>query len=122
MPHDPQKYLYDILSSCEFLIEFTADRAVDDYARDRGFRSAVERELQIIGEAVLQLDRVAPQVAARIPEYRNIIGFRHVLVHGYDSLQPATVWNVIEVKLAALAREVRGLLDELEAESGAEQD
>ena len=122
MPHDPQKYLYDTLSSCEFLIEFTADRTVDDYARDRGFRSAVERELQIIGEAVLQLDRAAPQVAARIPEYRNIIGFRHVLVHGYDSLQPATVWNVIEVKLAALTREVRGLLDELEAESGAEQD
>lgn len=115
MPHDPQKYLYDILGSCEFLAEFTVGRTVEDYRRDRGFRSAVERELQIIGEAVLQLERVAPQVTARIPEHRNIIGFRHVLVHGYDSLQPATVWNVIEVKLASLAREVSGLLDELEA-------
>ena len=116
MPHDPQKYLYDILSSCEFLAEFTVGRTVEDYRQDRGFRSAVERELQIIGEAVLQLERVAPQVTARIPEHRNIIGFRHVLVHGYDSLQPATVWNVIDVKLASLAREIRDILDELEAE------
>jgi uncharacterized protein with HEPN domain len=121
MPHDPQKYLYDILSSCEFLLEFTAERTADDYAHDRAFRSAVERELQIVGEAVLQLDRVAPQVAARIPEHRNIIGFRHVLVHGYDSLQPATVWNVIAVKLVVLVREVRGLLTEFDGPSGTEK-
>ena len=68
MPHDAQKYLYDILSSCEFLREFTAGRTGDDYARERGFRSAVERELQIIGEAVLQLERTAPDVARRISE------------------------------------------------------
>jgi hypothetical protein len=40
MPRDAQKYLYDILSSCEFLLEFTAGRTVDDYAQDRGFRSS----------------------------------------------------------------------------------
>jgi len=91
MPHDPEKYLHDILSSCEFLLEFTAGRTVQDYAGDRAFRSAVERELQIIGEAVMQMERIAPEVAGRIPEHRDIIGFRHVLVHGYASLQPATV-------------------------------
>jgi len=116
MPHDAQKYLYDVLSSCEFLREFTAGRTVDDYAQERGFRSAVERELQIIGEAVLQPDRVAPDVARRIPEHRNIIGFRHVLVHGYDSLQPATVWNVIETKLPVLQSEVGKLLAELDSQ------
>lgn len=73
MPHDPQKYLYDNISSCEFLAQFTAGRTVDDYARDRAFRSAIERELQIIGEAVMQLDRTAPNIAARISEHRNII-------------------------------------------------
>ncbi len=114
MPHDPEKYLHDVLSSCEFLIGLTAGRTVDDYAQDRAFRSAIERELQIIGEAVMQLERVAPQVAARISEHRNIIGVRHVLVHGYDSLHPATVWDVIDVKLPVLADEVRGLLDEME--------
>ena len=120
MPHDPQKYLYDVLDSVEFLLEFTAGRALGDYARDRGFRSAVERELQIIGEAVTQLDRVAPEVAARISECRNIIGFRHVLVHGYDSLQPATVWEVIEVKVPILLGEVRSLLAEVDTQRGAQ--
>jgi uncharacterized protein with HEPN domain len=116
MPHDPEKYLYDIRSACEFLLEFTAGRTVDDYERDRAFRSAVERELQIIGEAVMQLDRVAPQLGARISEHQKIIGFRHVLVHGYDSLQPATVWNVVETKLAVLLHEVQVLLDELDTQ------
>jgi uncharacterized protein with HEPN domain len=115
MPHDPEKYLYDICSSCEFLRDFTAGRTVRDYEADRAFRSAVERELQIIGEAVMQLARVAPQLAARISEHQRIIGFRHVLVHGYESLQPATVWEVIERKLVTLAAEAQGLLEELEA-------
>ena len=105
MPHhEPEKYLYDMLSSCEFLLEFTSNKAVDDYINDRAFRSALERELQIIGEALIGLEKVAPAVAAQIPEYQNIIGFRHVLVHGYDSLDPTTIWNVVETKLESLAQ------------------
>lgn len=110
LPRDPEKYLHDMLSSCEFLLEFTTGRTVGDYIDDRAFRSALERELQIIGEALIQLEKVAPAVAAEIPEYENIIGFRHVLVHGYDSLDPATVWNVVETKLEALAKKLKSLL------------
>jgi len=108
--HQHEKYLYDMLSSCEFLLEFTNTKTVDDYINDRAFRSALERELQIIGEALIQLEKVAPAVAGEIPEYRNIIGFRHVLVHGYDGLDPATVWNVVETKLEALAQKIKLLL------------
>ena len=108
--HEPQKYLYDIISSCEFLLEFTRNRTKEDYIHDRAFRSALERELQIIGEAMLQLDRASPQTAEKISEARNIIGFRHVLVHGYDSLDPATVWNVVKSKLEILLREAKQLL------------
>ena len=80
-----------MLNSCEFLLGFTQNKSVDDYRADRPFRSAVERELQIMGEALTQLDKTAPEVAARVPDYRNIIGFRHVLVHGYHNLDPQTV-------------------------------
>lgn len=111
---EPQKYLYDMLSSCEFLLDFTGDRIVDDYVNDRAFRSAVERELQIIGEALIQLEKLESSVAARIPEYQNIIAFRHVLVHGYDSLDPMTVWNVIETKLTGLTEKIKSLLEECE--------
>ena len=107
---EPKKYLYDILNCCEFLLDLTRGKTVKDYKEDRAFRSALERELQIIGEAMLQLDYLAPDVAGKIADYRNIIGFRHVLVHGYDSLDPATVWNIVETKLAVLHQQVKALL------------
>ncbi|MGV7235674.1 MAG: HepT-like ribonuclease domain-containing protein [Nitrosomonadaceae bacterium] len=107
---NPKKYLYDIIDCCEFLLDFTNDKTVDDYKNDRPFRSAVERELQIIGEAIAQLDNVSPETADQISEFRNIIGFRNILVHGYDSLDPETVWSVIEEKLATLLDQSRSLL------------
>lgn len=114
MPHDPAKYLYDMRSSCRFLLEFTANKTLVEYQGDRGFRSAVERELQIIGEALMMLDKTAPHLARRINEYRRIIYFRHMLVHGYDILDYDIVWNVIENKLPALLGEVEVLLAEIE--------
>lgn len=109
---DPAKYLYDMLSSCDFLIAFTTDKTLEQYKLDRAFRSAVERELQIIGEALMQLDHYHPDIAARVPDHRNIIGFRHVLVHGYDRLNPVTVWNAIETKLVSLKAQLETLLAE----------
>jgi len=109
---DPAKYLYDMLSSCDFLIAFTAGKTLAQYREDRAFRSAVERELQIIGEALLQLDRYYPDIAARVPDHLNIIGFRHVLVHGYHALNPVTVWNAIETKLVSLKAALEALLAE----------
>lgn len=116
MPHDPEKYLFDMLDSCRFLLEFTSGRSIADYQSNRGFRSAVERELQIIGEALNRLLRLDPQLAARITDYQRIISFRHVLVHGYDSLDHELVWFVIEVKLPELEQELSGLLREAEQE------
>lgn len=107
---NPQKYLYDIVDCCEFLLEFTKSKTVDDYRSDRAFSSAIERELQIIGEAIVQLDRVAPEMAAQISDYRNIIGFRNILVHGYDSLDPETLWSIVECKLSTLLSQSRSLL------------
>ena len=107
---DPEKYLYDIQSSCSFLLEFTRGKTVADYKEDRAFRSALERELQIIGEAMMQLKKISPDTAQKISEHENIIGFRHILVHGYDSLDPATVWNIVETKLDGLAEQVELLL------------
>ncbi|MEK6676491.1 MAG: HepT-like ribonuclease domain-containing protein [Planctomycetota bacterium] len=110
MPHDPEKYLEDILSSCDFLLEFTANRTVVDYGKDRPFRSAVERELQIVGEALMQLEKVSPVIASQITAHRQIISFRHVLVHGYHSLNHDTVWSVLRDHLPKLRDDVWKLL------------
>jgi uncharacterized protein with HEPN domain len=110
---NPKKYLYDIVNSCEFVLEMTNGKTVEDYKRERIFRSALERELQIIGEAMLQLDAISPEIAERIAQHRSIIGFRHVIVHGYDSLDPNTVWNVVETKISILLEQARNLLKQL---------
>ena len=109
---NPKTYLYYIINCSEFVLQLTKDKTVDDYKNDRIFRSALERELQIIGEAMLQLDRMSPEMVEKISEHRSIIGFRHVLVHGYDSLDPDTVWNVVETKIALLLEQAKELLQQ----------
>lgn len=76
MPHDPHKYLHDMLDSARFLLSFTEGKHLEDLQGNRGFRSAVERELQIIGEACFALERVAPKTAEGIGEYKRIIRLR----------------------------------------------
>lgn len=65
---------------------FARDRTFEDFAADDLLRSAIERQLQIIGEALSQLSRVEPVTAERIPRLRQIIAFRNILVHGYASI------------------------------------
>jgi uncharacterized protein with HEPN domain len=60
----------------------------------------------------MQLNRHHPDIAARVPDCLNLIGFRYVLVHGYDQLNPVTVWNAIETKLVSLKRVLETMLSE----------
>ncbi len=110
MRHDPRKYLVDMLDACRFLLEVTEGKTVRDYETDRIFRSAVERELQNIGEALRQLASHDPNTAARVSESERIIRFRHALVHGYDSIRPELVWDVIANKLSTLRNELEVML------------
>ena len=110
MTRDREKFLFDMLDSCRFLLELTAQESVTRYINDRAFRGAVERELQIIGEAMLQLRSLDRPTAERVGEHERIIGFRHVLVHGYDVLEPDIVWHIVKDKLPILRAQLEGLL------------
>lgn len=112
MPRDPEKYLSDILDGCHFLAGFTAGKTLQEYRADRGFRSAVERELQVIGEALMVLARLAPHLAERVSEYQRIIRFRHTLVHGYAELDHEIVRALLQLKLPILSAESEELLRE----------
>jgi len=75
-------------------------------------RSAVERQFEIIGEALAQLVRLDEALASRISEYRRIIAFRNILIHGYAEVDHRIVWDIVESKLPRLRREVAALLEE----------
>ena len=93
------------------LKEFTADKTFADYERNAMLRAAVEREFEVIGEAMTQLARVDEVVAARISGYRRIIAFSNVLIHRYADVDDRLVWNVVETNLTTLAIEIDALLE-----------
>jgi uncharacterized protein with HEPN domain len=110
--HDPKKRLYDMQQAAERIARFTNGRTFEEYVADDYFRSAVERQFEIIGEAMTRLRKDAPAVAARISNQNKISGFRNALIHGYDSIDHTISWNVIVTHLPVLRNEVRQLLAE----------
>lgn len=115
MAREPGKYLYDISIAAARVQEFVSDRSLAEYAQDALLRSAVERQFEIMGEALNQLSRAAPDIASRIPEHQRIIAFRNILIHGYAEVDNTLVWGVIESKLPALRDAVQQLLQEQES-------
>lgn len=72
---------------------------------------AVEREFEIIGEALNRLSIHDPDLAAKITELPRIVGFRNRIIHGYDTVDDAMVWGVIEAHLPRLPEEVELVSD-----------
>ena len=105
------KLLEDIRSAAEFVRTATQGVSLDEFKRNQLLRQAVERNFEIIGEAVRRLEKADPATAARIADYRRIIAFRNVLIHGYDIIDPAIVWSAIADDLVPLLRDVESLLD-----------
>ena len=105
-----RKYLYDIQRAAVLLKQFTAGRRFSDYMSDAMLRAAVEREFEIIGEAMAQLAKVDESMAARISGYRRVIAFRNILIHQYADVDDRLVWDVVETNLSTLAVEVNSLL------------
>ena len=112
MQLEAQKYLYDIQKAASLLNEFVTGKTFDDYQRDAMLRAAVEREFEIIGEAMTQLAKVDEAVADGISEYQRIIAFRNVLIHGYADVDDQVVWDVVGTKLPTLVREIDALLED----------
>jgi len=112
MERDPKKYLCDMLDRGQFVNQLLSDRTLENLESDRVLRSAVERELMVLGEALYQLHQIAPEVAQQIDRWRSIIGFRHVLVHGYAALDLRTMWDAIKNDLPSLIQQIEPMLEE----------
>ena len=104
------KYLYDIAEACRLLDQFTSGKTIAEYASDALLRSAVERQFEIIGEALRLAIREEPELAGLISDSSRIIAFRNRLIHGYAAILNDVVWGVLETNLPTLQREVEALL------------
>lgn len=106
------KCLRDIEASSVLIQRVTRGLSLEEYAADPVLRAAVERHFEIIGEAVRRLQRHDPDSALHLADADRIVAFRNVLIHGYDLVDDATVWEVIGNQLPTLLTEVRPLLGE----------
>ena len=102
-------WLYDILKAIEEIESFFPEqRRYADYQKDIRTRRAVERNLEIIGEAMNRI--LKEEKSIEITHSRNIVDIRNKIIHGYDSVSDDIVWGVIIKYLPVLKSEVKILL------------
>ena len=106
--------LRDIVKSAETIRGWTENKALDDYLRDRRLRDAVERHYITVGEAMAQLAKRSPDMAARFTDPQTVVGFRNVMIRYFRAVDNERVWNHIVKDLPTLLREARALLAERE--------
>ncbi|HAC14921.1 MAG TPA: hypothetical protein DCE78_03105 [Bacteroidetes bacterium] len=102
------KLLLDVVSACEDMLAFHEGITFDAFLQDKMLQLATERQFEIIGEAIARLSRIDDvRLQKNIPEYRNIIGFRNVIAHGYDVIDQAVLWDFAAHKVPDLLVRVK---------------
>jgi uncharacterized protein with HEPN domain len=110
MRSESKKYLYDMLRACETLGQFVEGKQFADYDGDLLLRSAVERQLMIVGEAMSQATRTDEELAEQIEDAREIIDLRNVIVHGYTVIENETIWGILQADVPKLRDQLAQLL------------
>ena len=106
------KLLVDAISAIDSAREFVADATFDHYCNDHMLRSAVERQLEILGEACSQLDKLSDYWRVQIPDLGLAIGLRNRIIHGYDSVDDEMVYETLHVDIPSLRQVLQAALDE----------
>ncbi|HYE63914.1 MAG TPA: HepT-like ribonuclease domain-containing protein [Phycisphaerales bacterium] len=90
-------------------VEFVAGKTWENYREDRQLRRAVERSVQIVGEAARELSDDFRKAHPEVP-WRPIIVQRHILVHDYGEIEDDKIWRVATVHLPVLIRLITPLI------------
>jgi uncharacterized protein with HEPN domain len=86
--------LWDALNAARAVQTFVAGKSFERYRSEDMLSSAVERKLEIVGEALNQWRKLDPATAAQLPQVTAAVGLRNVLIHGYASVDHRLVWDV----------------------------
>lgn len=103
-----KKYLVDIDTSIDALYLHTKDMNFDDFSKNLTVKRAVEREFEIIGEAVNRIIKEEPDF--KISNARKIVDLRNYIIHGYDAVDYETLWAVLKRHIPVLKNEINQYL------------
>ncbi|RZL31342.1 MAG: DUF86 domain-containing protein [Pedobacter sp.] len=107
-----QKYLLDIQISIQSIDEYIGSKKdFIEYQSNKQLRRAVERELEIIGEAANRILQIDPSV--EISDARKIVDLRNWVIHGYDKVDDVIIWGVVCNYLPKLKLQVDIILNSL---------
>ncbi|HPX05533.1 MAG TPA: DUF86 domain-containing protein [Tenuifilaceae bacterium] len=104
-------WLEDIIQSIDEIEMFLPEKKnFYEFQKDLKARKAIERNIEIIGEAISRILKVHPEI--RITNARKVVDTRNRIIHGYDSVSEDIIWSIIISDLVALREEVAALLNE----------
>jgi uncharacterized protein with HEPN domain len=110
MSIEEKKLLADIITAVDSIDEhLESKRIFTEYKASKTKRRAVERELEIIGEAVNKLLKITPDIS--ISYARLIVDLRNKVIHAYDNVNDIVIWNVVMNHLPLLKTEAEQLLE-----------
>ena len=109
MSDEIKKYLADILKAIRFIESFVENKkSFSSYKKDKKTKFAVERNIEIIGEAMNQLLRLDPEIL--ISSARKIVDLRNRIIHSYDTIDDNIIWEIINSYLPTLKQEAEVLM------------
>jgi len=111
MPPDTRDpaYLWDMQDAAASIRQFAAGVTFEEYARNPMIRSAVERQLEILGEAARRVSQEFKETHPEVP-WRRIVGLRNLLAHEYGDIQHERVWQIISGSIPSLIDQLRPLV------------
>lgn len=113
MQRRPDVYIELAILALRKLPRFLKSRSLEEYLADDYCQSAIERQLEIAGDALAQLRKLDSKLFGRIPDGDLVVGFRNVLAHGYAALDQAKVYEAAATSAPVLLAHLESLLKQM---------
>lgn len=111
MTHNIKACLHDAVSACLLIIKFTEGISLQGYQENLLVKSAVERQFEILGEALNRIKKLDSDFWQDISDGQKIIAFRNVIAHAYDVIDDEIVFLVIQKQIPQLAIDLQKSLE-----------
>jgi len=118
-PRDYTLFIDDILSAIEKIEKYTQNQTFETFLKNDMATDAVIRNFEIIGEAASHIPKEL-QIKYPFAEWKEMIGFRNILIHGYFRIEIKTVWDTVKNNIPALKQHIAEIKSALENDSNTE--